>query len=52
MLLRTSGLPVTPAAVRHESAAQIRQDASAAALAQELCIYKKSHGKLVGEHFL
>jgi hypothetical protein len=47
LLLQRAGLPVSPAALQGAEAAPIRSSGVAAALAQELSIYRKSNSKQV-----
>ena len=51
-LLQDAGVPVTPSAARSLEAAAVRKFAAQAALAQEMCIYRKGVGKQVCSHFM
>ena len=46
-LLQDAGMAVTPAAARSMEAAVLRKHAAQAALAQEMCMYRKGVGKQV-----
>ena len=51
-LLQDAGIPVSPSAARSLEAATLRKLAGQAALAQEMCIYRKGVGKQVCSHLM